>query len=73
MKQTTNLADGNLSGGLGVNLTLFGIISSILMSKSLELDQTPSYSASDQDLSCLQRLLHLRVLRYSLPKDRVLI
>ena len=55
MKQTTNLADGNLSGGLGVNLTLFGIISSILMSKSLELDQTPSDSASDQAISCLQR------------------
>ena len=30
------------------------------MSKRLELDQTPSYSASDQDLSCLQRLLQLR-------------
>jgi len=43
-----------------INLTFFGIISSILMSKSLELDQTPSYSASDQDLSCLQRLLQLR-------------
>jgi len=39
------------------------------VSNSLELDQTPSYSASYQDPSCLQRLLQLRFLRYSLLKD----
>jgi len=40
-------------------LPLFGRISTIWVSNSLELDQTPSYSVSDQDLSCLQRLLQL--------------
>ena len=44
-----------------INLTFFGIFSSISMSKSLELDQTPSYSASDQATRCLQRSLQLRI------------
>jgi len=43
-----------------ISLTLFGRISTIWVSNCLELDQTPSYSASDLAPSCLQRLLQLR-------------
>jgi len=41
-------------------LPLFGRISNIWVSNSLELDQTPNNSASDQAPRCLQMLLHLR-------------